>query len=290
MLKILNFTGCVRRVSGVLLLDNGMTNKSFEVMTFCWFQGCLLFRTIFLCVTIISTSAVFAEEVRIAVAANFAEPIKELGELFHKSTGHTVISSLGATGQLYSQIKNGAPVDIFLSADLATPHKLVEEGDAVKETEIVYAIGKLVLWSQTPALVDNQGNVLKTGTFNHLAIANPKISPYGATAKQVLEKLGIWDSLQSKIVQGTSIAQTYQFVATGNAELGFIALSQYRSIPQDSLGSHWLVPQEWYDKILQGAVLLKKSKNNPAATAFMAFLSTDKAAKAVIEKYGYVLP
>jgi molybdate transport system substrate-binding protein len=235
------------------------------------------------------TSAV-AGEVQIAVAANFAEPMKELGQLFKKSYGHTVTVSVGATGQLYSQIKNGAPAEIFLAADMTTPSKLAEEGEAAKENVTIYAIGKLVLWSKDPMLVDAQGKVLKTGPFNHLAIANPKTAPYGAAAKQVLEKLGVWNSLQGKVVQGTSITQAYQFIATGNAELGFIALSQYHSTSKDSQGSHWLVPQEWYEKILQGAVLLKRGENNPAAKAFMTFLSTDKTARAVIEKYGYVLP
>jgi molybdate transport system substrate-binding protein len=254
------------------------------------FRSCTrLIRGLFFWLAVSITSA-FAGEVHIAVAANFTEPMKELEQLFKKSYGHTVTSSLGATGQFYSQIKNGAPFELLLSADMATPSKLAEEGEAVKGSVVIYAIGKLVLWSKDPALVDEQGKVLKTGKFNHLAIANPKTAPYGAAAKQVLEKLGVWNTLQGQVVQGTSITQAYQFIATGNAELGFIALSQYHRTPKDSQGSHWLVPQQWYDKILQGAVLLKKGENNPAAKAFMVFLTTDKSARAVIEKYGYVLP
>ncbi len=238
---------------------------------------------------IFGSVSVVADEIYVAVASNFTEPMKQLTQLFQQSSGHQVIVSVGSTRQLYSQIKNGGPFQIFLSADLTHPQKLVAEELAVKGTVFIYAIGKLVLWSQDAHLIDAEGKVLKIGQFNHLALANPKTAPYGMAAQQTLKRLGLWQTLQNKLVQGNNITQAYQFIATGNAELGFIALSQYQAVTKESPGSHWLVPESLYEAILQGAVLLKTGENNLAAKAFIAFLGSPQA-RPVIESYGYVVP
>ena len=236
----------------------------------------------FIITEIISISAL-AAEVHVAVAANFTKPMKQLQREFEQVSQHTIIISFGSSGQLYSQIKNGAPYEVLLSADRDRPERLVAEGEAVSDSLFTYAVGKLVLWSKQDHLVDKAGKVLSSSQFQHVAIANPQTAPYGTAAKQVMEKLGVWEALQNKIVQGENITQTYQFVATGSAELGFIALSQYQGN-----GSHWLVPQAQYSPIEQGAVLLKKGKNHPAAQDFITFLQTP-AAHAVIKKFGYVI-
>ena len=228
----------------------------------------------------------FADEIHIAVAANFAQPMAVLKQDFEKSSGHQVIVTLGSTGKLYSQIKNGAPFEILLAADMERPLKLSQEGETVKGSIFTYAVGKLVLWSQDTHLVDQEGTVLKQGNFTHLAIANPKTAPYGKAAQQVLEKLGLWQTLQDKLVQGIDISQAYQMVSTRNAQLGFIALSQYKSVNK---GSHWLVPQEMYSPLFQGAVLLKKGEHHDAAMAFLRFLKTQQAIN-LIEKFGYSIP
>ncbi|MDY6994478.1 MAG: molybdate ABC transporter substrate-binding protein, partial [Pseudomonadota bacterium] len=185
----------------------------------------MMFRIIVWIFTL-GLNAVYADTVHIAVAANFTQPVKTLKTRFEQATHHQLIISLGSTGQLYAQIKNGAPYEVFLAADTKRPQLLVEEGEAVAESLVTYAVGKLILWSSKPDFVDN--TVLKTGDFQYLALTNPKTAPYGAAAVQVLEKLGLWTSLQAKIVQGENITQTYQFVVTQNAELGFVALSQYQ--------------------------------------------------------------
>lgn len=232
---------------------------------------------------------VSAEELYIAVAANFTKPIKPIKSLFEKESGHQVIISSGSTGQLYAQIKNGAPSEILLAADRKRPEKLINESIAVKGSLFTYAIGQLVLWSSQADLIDQTGQILNHDKFKHLAIANPKTAPYGTAAKQVLEKLGLWERLQDKIVQGNSITQTYQLIATGNAELGFIALSQYETTIEKSRGSHWLVDQTLYDPIQQGAVLLKKSENRPAAQTFIEWLRSPPALQ-IIEEFGYAVP
>jgi len=244
----------------------------------------MMFRII-ACVLTLGLNAVYADTVHIAVAANFTQPIKTLKTRFEDTTRHQLIISLGSTGQLYAQIKNGAPYEVFLAADTKRPQLLVEEGEAVAESLVTYAIGQLILWSPKPDFVND--TVLKTGDFQHLAIANPKTAPYGAAAVQVLEKLGLWASLQPKIVQGENITQTYQFVVTQNAELGFVALSQYQGGKQVG-GSHWLIPQAYYDPIEQGAVLLTQGTNNPAAQAFMTFLTRDEA-RDIIQSFGYTV-
>ncbi len=223
-----------------------------------------------------------ATEVHVAVAANFTKPLEQLKQEFEKISKHTVIVSSGSSGQLYSQIKNGAPYEVLLSADRERPEKLVTEGEAVADSLFTYAIGKLVLWSKQAHLVDKEGKVLSIGQFQHLAMANPKTAPYGTAAEQVMKKLEVWEILQSKIVQGENITQTYQFVATGSAELGFIALSQY-----PGSGSYWQIPQEWYAPIEQGAVLLKTGEKNNAAKAFLVFLQ-EPIARAMIKKLGYL--
>ncbi|MEK6668727.1 MAG: molybdate ABC transporter substrate-binding protein [Pseudomonadota bacterium] len=227
-----------------------------------------------------------AGEVQVAVAANFAAPFQKIAADFAAATGHTAVTVVGATGKFHTQIQAGAPFEVLLAADDETPRKLIGEGFAVKGSAFTYAIGKLVLWSAQPGLVDAQGAVLKKGGFAHLAVANPKLAPYGAAAMATLQALGLADALAPKIVQGENIAQTFQFVSTGNAELGFVALSQVQQPGKPAVGSHWLVPARYHAPILQDAVLLHKGAGKPAAQALLAYLRSD-AAKAVIQSFGY---
>ncbi len=240
-------------------------------------------------IALLLCSTAHAEPVRVAVAANFAPALKALAPEFEKSSGHRLVLSAGATGKLYAQIKNGAPFDVFLAADEQTAIRLEQEGDAVTDTRFTYAIGKLVLWSAQSGLVDEQGQVLFTGNFRHLALAAPKLAPYGAAAVQTLTSLGVHKTLQPRFVQGESIGQTYGFVATGHAELGFVALSQVSENGRIGRGSGWLVPASLYQPIRQDAVLLARARHNPAASALLAFLRTDKA-KTVIRSFGYETP
>ena len=228
-----------------------------------------------------------ADEVRVAVAANFVSPMQKIADQFQQTTGHHVIISSGSTGKFYAQIKNGAPFDVLLSANTETPERLEREGDAVSGSRFTYAIGKLVLWSPQTSFVDKAGQVLATGRFDHIAIANPKVAPYGMAAQQTMQKLNLWWNLQSKLVQGENIAQTQQFISTGNAELGFVALSQIQVDGRTS-GSYWLVPQHFYSPLVQQAVLLNKGQNNVAAKALMTFLRS--SARRVISSHGYSLP
>jgi molybdate transport system substrate-binding protein len=227
-----------------------------------------------------------AADVQVAVAANFAGPIAPLAEAFTAATGHVVKTSSGATGKFHTQIASGAPFDVLLSADDETPKKLIAEGHAVAGSNFTYAIGKLVLWSPHPGVVDDQGLVLSSGKFNHLAIANPKTAPYGAAAIEVLKARGLVDSLTPKLVTGESLAQAFQFVSTGNAELGFVALSQVAVPGKPVTGSYWLVPSSLYGEIRQDAVLLKPGAGNPAAAVLLAYLKTEPARK-LIQSYGY---
>ncbi|MBO8086116.1 MAG: molybdate ABC transporter substrate-binding protein [Marichromatium sp.] len=228
-----------------------------------------------------STTLVQAEEVRVAVAANFTAAMKEIATAFEAATGHTTRISFGSTGKLYTQIVNGAPFDVFLAADQRRPALLVEEGRA--SAPFTYAIGELALWSADPALITDGAALLESGAFDRLAIANPKTAPYGAAAMEVLESLGLAETLAPKLVRGDNIAQTYQFVATGNAELGFVALAQ---IALDPSGSRWEVEQSHYSPIRQDAVLLEGAGSNPAAQALLDYLQGE-AARAVITRYGY---
>jgi len=232
------------------------------------------------------TSLARAAEVQVAVAANFAGPIVKLGEGFAATTGHTLKVSVGATGKFYSQIVAGAPFEVLLAADDETPARLVTEGLAVAGSNFTYALGKLVLWSTQPGFVDDQGAVLASGAFKHLAVANPKLAPYGKAGIEVLSARGLIESIRPKLVTGESIAQTYQFVSTGNAELGFVALSQVAVPGKPSVGSYWLVPASLYGEIRQDAVLLKTGEANPAAAALLAYLKSD-AARRLIQTYGY---
>ena len=230
----------------------------------------------------------FAETVSVAIAANFTAPMKAIVAEFEKETKHTAILAFGSSGKLYAQIKNGAPFQIFLSADAKKPAALEQEGMTVADTRFTYALGSLVLWSPKSDFVDDKGEVLHQNNFRHLAIASPKLAPYGAAAQEVMEKLNLWTALQPTLVQGENIAQTYQFVSTGNAELGFVALSQVMKDNTISEGSAWIVPAELYSPIRQDGVLLATGKDNAAAKALMSYLKSDKAI-AIIKSYGYQL-
>jgi molybdate transport system substrate-binding protein len=229
-----------------------------------------------------------ADEVQIAVAANFTAPMKEIAAQFEQESGHKVLASFGSTGKFYSQIQNGAPFEILLAADDETPAKLEKEGAAVTGTRFTYAIGKLVLWSAQPGLVDDKGDVLKKGSFPHLSIANPKLAPYGAAAVEVLQKLNLYSSLEAKFVQGENIAQTHQFVVSGAAPLGFVAMSQVYEGGKLKSGSAWVVPAGMYVPLRQDALVLARGKGKGAVEAFLKYLKGDKA-KAVIRSYGYEL-
>lgn len=229
-----------------------------------------------------------AAQATVAVAANFAEPMRAVAEVLRKSTGHTLEMSVGATGRLYAQIRNGAPFDVMLSADQKAPEQLEAEGLAVPGSRFTYATGKLVLWSADAARVDAHGDVLRDGTWRKLAIANPKTAPYGAAALQVIDKLGLGADITPRLVQGESIGQAHNFVFTGNAEIGFVAMSQVLQGGRLKGGSMWVVPQDLYTPIRQDAVLLKRGENNEAARALMQLLRSESI-KALIRSYGYEL-
>lgn len=231
----------------------------------------------------VTAPAVHAAEARIAVAANFTEPAREIAARFERKTGHKPVLSFGSSGQFYAQIANGAPYDVFLSADVERPLKAEADGLAVPGSRYTYATGRLVLWSRDAKRVDARGAVLSRGGFERLAMADPKAAPYGVAAVETLRKLGLQEKLRGKVVQGTSIAQTYQFVDTGAAELGFVALSQ---LAGRTGGSRWIVPAAYHTAIDQQAVQLKVGAANPAAGAFLAYLKSDEA-KAIIRRFGY---
>lgn len=230
-----------------------------------------------------------ADEVQVAVAANFTGPMQVITPLFERDTGHKAVLSFGATGKFYAQIVNGAPFEVLLSADDETPARLAREGRAVAGSAMTYAIGTLVLWSATPQLIGDNGDILKMGNFRHLALANPKTAPYGAAALQVMEKLGVADRLKPRFVQGENISQAQQFIATGAAELGFIAYSQVIRNGRIGSGSGWILPSNLHDPIRQDAVILAKGRDNAAALALMVYLKGN-AAKTVIRSFGYELP
>lgn len=233
-------------------------------------------------------TTIHAAEVHVAVAANFTKPMEVIVAEFEKNTGHKVVLAFGTVGKFYSQIKNGAPFEVLVSADDETPIRLERDGFALAETRFTYAIGKLVLYSLDPGLVDGKGNVLKQARFRHLAVANPKLAVYGAAAVEAMNKLGVYNALEQKIVLGENITQTYQFVASGNADLGFVALSQIYRDEKFSPGSYWIVPTDLYPTIRQDAVLLKKGEMNPAASALLDYLRSEPA-KAVIRAFGYTI-
>ena len=236
----------------------------------------------------IACASAHAADVQVAVAANFTEPMKKIAAEFEKDTGHKAVLAFGATGKFYAQINNGAPFDVLLAADDETPAKLEKEGKTVAGSRFTYATGKLVLWSAKPGYVDAQGKVLETGSYAHLSIANPKTAPYGLAAVETMEKLGVTAKVQPKLVQGENIGQAHQFVSTGNAELGFVALSQVWTDGKFNAGSGWIVPANLHNPIRQDAVILDKGANNAAARALETYLKSDKA-KAIIRSYGYEL-
>ena len=247
---------------------------------------------------IISSGAVVcatakAEEVTVAVAANFTAPMQKIAQAFEQDTGHKALLAFGATGKFYAQIKNGAPFAVLLSADDETPTRLEKEGVAVAGTRFTYAVGRLALWSKNASLVDDKGQVLLSNatdknSFKKIAIADPKLAPYGAAAIEVLDRMGALDKVRPKLVQGDSIGQAFQFVMTENAELGFVALSQISIDGRITQGSAWVVPQNLYTPLKQDAVLLPLGKNNAAALALMKYMRTDRA-QAIIRAYGYTL-
>jgi molybdate transport system substrate-binding protein len=227
-----------------------------------------------------------AAEVNVAVAANFTAPMNAIAAAFARDTGHQAKLAFGGSGKFYAQIKNGAPFQVLLSADDEIPAKLVQEGLADPASRFTYAIGTLVLWSAQPAYVDAKADVLKKSHFNKLALASPKLAPYGKAAVEVLTGMGLLETLSAKFVQGENIAQTWQFVSTGNAELGFVALSQVMKDGKIASGSAWVVPGKLHSPIRQDAVILSSGKDNAAAEALVKYLKGGKA-KAIIKSYGY---
>ncbi len=228
-----------------------------------------------------------ADAVDVAVASNFAGAIKQIAEHFTRDTGHTLNVATGASGKFYVQIQNGAPFAVLLSADDVIPAKLEQEGLAVAGSHYTYALGRLVLWSTKPGLVDTNGEVLKGKHFSHLALANPKVAPYGAAALAVLKGMGLLEALRPKYVLGENIAQTRQFIESGNAELGFVALSQVEENGQPTAGgSYWKISPNLYPPIRQDAVLLEKGRQQPAARMFLDYLKGDQA-RTIIQALGY---
>ena len=243
--------------------------------------------TVSLCAVLVAN--VQAANIHVAVAANFTAPAKQLASLFEKETGHKVILSFGGTGVLYGQIKNGAPYDVLLAADAKTPAQAVKEGYGVSGTNETYALGKLILWSADAGTIQNGEQVLKQGRFARCAVANPKLAPYGAAAYETMKALGVFDATRPKFVEGDSVGKAYQFVKTGNADIGFVALSHVVRDGKLTAGSGWVVPEHLYEPIKQNAVLLTRGGEPAAAREFLAFLrgSTAKQVKAF---YGYGLP
>ena len=227
-----------------------------------------------------------AAQATVAVAANFAEPLRALAAVLEKTTGHRLEIVVGATGRLYAQIANGAPFDVFLAADQATPAKAESEGLTVPGSRFTYATGQLVLWSARADLVDGQGQVLRREGWRRLAVANPRTAPYGAAALQTLDRLGLQQALAPRLVQGESIAQAYNFAHTGNADLAFVAMSQVLESGRLKSGSMWVVPKQHHDPIRQDVVLLKRGASNEAARALMALMQSP-AGKDLIRSFGY---
>ena len=246
------------------------------------------FRSLLFAVLVLAsgTDPLRADQFRVAVASNFSDAIKAAADVFEKETGHQVILIFGSTGKHYAQIRNGAPFEAFFAADARRPELLEAEGVAQPGSRFTYAVGKVVLWSPDPDLVDAGVDILADGAFRHLAMANPKLAPYGKAAEEVMRKKGVWDNLRTRTVRGENIGQTFQFVQSGNAELGFVALSQIRKPGMAIPGSFWRPPQALYTPIVQQAVLLRE---NPAARQFLAFMQEDAAVK-IIERYGYDVP
>lgn len=227
-----------------------------------------------------------ADEILIAAASNFNNAIKHIAERFEAKTGHQVTLIFGSTGKQYAQIRNGAPFDAFFAADVSRPKLLEDEGVARPGSRFTYAIGKIILWSPQVGTIDAEGKVLKSEGFQHLAIANPRLAPYGKAAREVLQAHGLWDALQGRMVRGENIGQTFQFVKSGNAKLGFVACSQVKRPGHPVEGSFWEVPQSLYSPIEQQAVLLN---DNDAARAFLAFVKSAESLD-IIREFGYDTP
>jgi molybdate transport system substrate-binding protein len=228
----------------------------------------------------------YAEEVHAAVASNFTAPMKDIAKQYEEESGNKVILSFGSSGKFFAQIQHGAPFDVFLSADQNKPDALEKAGAIIPNSRFTYAIGALALWSSKADFIDNNAARLKNGDFNKLALANPKLAPYGVAAMEVLKGLGLTEKTRSKWVMGENISQTYQFVSTGNTDLGFVALSQIMSKGHIKSGSSWIIPSDRYSPIRQDAVLLKKADNNAAAKGLIDYLRSDKA-RNIIHSYGY---
>jgi molybdate transport system substrate-binding protein len=234
------------------------------------------------------TAQAQATDVNVAVAANFTAPMRQIAAAFARDTGHKAVLAFGSTGRFYAQVKNGAPFEVLLAADDETPAKLAGEGFAVPASRFTYATGRLVLWSAQAGFVDSRGEVLRRGGFGKLALADPKLAPYGRAAMETLASLHLKDAVAPKLVQAENIAQAYQFVATGNAQLGFVALSQVTADGRIDKGSAWVVPASLHRPIRQDAVVLAAGRDNPAASALLQYLRSD-AARAIIRAHGYEL-
>jgi molybdate transport system substrate-binding protein len=235
---------------------------------------------------LLSHATAHAAEVTVAVASNFSAPMRKIVQNFELESGHKVRLSYGATGSFYAQIKNGGPFQILVAADRETPAKLEKEGLGVTGSSFTYAFGKLVLWSRQPHLVDQQGEILKRGQFQKLAIANPKLAPYGTAAMETLGNLALMNQIRPKLVQGENISQAFQFVETENAQIGFVAMSQIFAQGKLVQGSAWVVPAHLYTPIQQDAILLVAGQGNAAALALMNFLKSPQA-KSIMTEYGY---
>ena len=248
-------------------------------------------HALYFLLTVSLSISVQAEQLTAAIAANFAGTIKQLKPLFEHESGHRLITSFASSGTLFAQIKNGAPFDVFLSADEQRPRQLIHDGLAVADSLFIYASGQLVLWSSQAEFIDLQGNILRNGHWpekgiRHIALANPKTAPYGRAALQTLETMQLVDAIKPYRVSGQNIAQTFQFVASGNAQLGFIAQAQVLALPESERGSSWRVPQTMYSPIKQEAVMLMRGRENSAALAFLQFLQSPRA-KNIISARGY---
>lgn len=234
-------------------------------------------------------SPIRADEVLVAVAANFTAPVQKIAAQFERDTGHKANLAFGATGKLFAQIVNGAPFDVFLAADADTPARLENDLLAVSGSRFTYAIGRLALWSAQKGKVDGQGDILKRGEFRHLALPSPRVAPYGAAAVEVMERLGVRAALQEKFVIGENVAQAYQFASSNNAEVAFVALAQiWKDGKLSGDGSAWIVPRDMHSALRQDAVLLGHGRGNPAASAFLGYLKGDKS-RSIIRAYGYDL-
>jgi molybdate transport system substrate-binding protein len=251
-------------------------------------QGLPMLRQLSLAVVLLTAASVHSDEINIAVAANFAAPMRKIAAEFEKDSGHTIVASFGSTGKFYAQIRAGAPFEVLLAADEETPARLEKEGDGVAGSRFTYAVGRLVLWSRKEGFVDAKGAVLGRNDFQHLALPNPKLAPYGAAGIQTLQALGLLDRLRSKFVTAENINQTYQFVASGNAELGFVALSQVYREGRIAEGSGWIVPPKLHEPIRQDALLLTRGKSSSGSAALLNYLRGDKA-RSIIKSYGYEL-